>query len=281
MNDDSRIPDVAYHYCSIDSLKAIVESKTFRLGNVFFMNDYMEVEWFKRVFREVVDSGQSAPARFRQALFGQLSEGKFDHVYCGCFSAERDDLSQWRGYADNGRGVAIGTDLTAVKTTNEENMPTLRCEWVEYDHAQQRSWAQDAFDRAVERLQGENDIAAQLSRAAFLYADLRMWAPKFKNPKFYAEREIRLIADDSRTFSFQDHASYNAELVERLGSDIEFYVRNGSLVPFVEVQLPADTIREVWLGPRFGRRTDQAALELFLTKHDVNATVRRSEASYR
>lgn len=29
-------------------------------------------------------------------------------LYAACFSEEKDLLSQWRGYANNGAGVAIG-----------------------------------------------------------------------------------------------------------------------------------------------------------------------------
>ena len=60
----------------------------------------------------------------------------FDHVYVGSFSQVQDDLSQWRGYADNGAGVAIGFDLNAILAANE-NVPWLQWTLVEYDHGKQ------------------------------------------------------------------------------------------------------------------------------------------------
>lgn len=35
--------------------------------------------------------------------------------YVTCFSYQNDLLSQWRGYADDGRGAAIGFDLDVLK----------------------------------------------------------------------------------------------------------------------------------------------------------------------
>ena len=50
--------------------------------------------------------------------------------YVTCFSYQNDLLSQWRGYADDGRGAAIGFDLDVLKevvTVSPEISSTNSC----------------------------------------------------------------------------------------------------------------------------------------------------------
>jgi len=48
------------------------------------------------------------------------------HFFVGCFSAAGDDLGQWRGYADNGRGFALGFDTAILEDSfvKSSAMPT-------------------------------------------------------------------------------------------------------------------------------------------------------------
>jgi hypothetical protein len=86
------------------------------------MNDFMEVEWFFNLARHRIEqylggvNGESLDGcdeDDKEGLVERLSlleKRRFDHIYAACFSSERDDLSQWRGYADDlsdwGRGSA-------------------------------------------------------------------------------------------------------------------------------------------------------------------------------
>jgi hypothetical protein len=46
MND---LPKSVYHYTKTSVLKQIVQNQEFRLSNVFFMNDHLEVNWLFRL----------------------------------------------------------------------------------------------------------------------------------------------------------------------------------------------------------------------------------------
>lgn len=293
---------IAYHYCSLETLTAIVKNGSFHMSNAFCMNDYKEVEWFKSIGRSVLEAERDRITGHRQAagdpppgtlrlpanspsheyfharLFNSLSKPAFDHVYCGCFSEHTDDLSQWRGYADSARGVCIGVDLDAVVSSNEPNCPDLRVVTVEYQQGRQREEAQRIIMDHAARV-GDN-IVDGMNQAASAYSTLRRLAPEFKNPAFHGEREVRLIAQTSAHGDF-DASVYNAGLLNGLPSDIEFRQRNGKLIPYVQLQLPLDAIYHVWLGPRFGGLIDEGALRLFLSKHGVQANLQPSSASYR
>ena len=40
-------------------------------------------------------------------------------TFCVCFSESRDQLSQWRGYAQDGNGMAIGFDKGILEKLNQ------------------------------------------------------------------------------------------------------------------------------------------------------------------
>ncbi len=279
MVDRKQIPNCVYHYCSTSALRSIVESGRFRLGNVFFMNDYTEVEWFMEICRRVIKTG-CYQAAFRKNLLGLLSR-PFDHIYCGCFSEAQDDLSQWRGYADDGRGVAIGVDLNVILEKNKgDGNNSLELRYVEYDESTTREEAEKVIQNHVAI--DPKDPSPGSSEADFAFMSLRYLAPIFKNPAFCNEQEIRLICRDSRDIDdLCPRDKYQESRVKRLGSEIKFSDRRGKLVPYVSFELPCKAVEEVWLGPQFGDKRDESALRLFLTSHGINAKLRRSEAPYR
>lgn len=49
-----------------------------------------------------------------------------------CFSENGDLLSQWRGYADNGRGVTIGFDYNTLQEYVKQNFGILELKNVVY-----------------------------------------------------------------------------------------------------------------------------------------------------
>jgi len=310
MNQLANNNQKAFHYCSVASLLGIVSEGKFRLGNILFMNDYLEVAWFKNVCRSVLDSNydkivrstHSVPSHstfapgmslgsasssvsaihseFHKRLEVYLSRQSFDHIYCGCFSLHEDDLSQWRGYADDGKGVAICFDLNVVRSANS-NALSLRVDEVSYDEQQAKELAKRVI---LDRADRVTDVQSSLVQSTLTFADLRHRAPEFKNPKFAGEREVRLIAEEGLTGDVaKDLWMGDPTHGQDLPSEVAFYERRGRLIPYVTVVIPVAAIQGVWLGPRFGDQLDESALRYFLSKQgvEVRNRIHRSAASYR
>jgi hypothetical protein len=108
--------------------------KTIRLSNIFKMNDWSEVihvlellspglhKSYDKYVKYVGDSpfprykGKEGKAMLDELVWDirkNIEEVKY-LMYIACFSKCGDDLGQWRGYADNGHGVAIGFDGRAL-----------------------------------------------------------------------------------------------------------------------------------------------------------------------
>ena len=113
---------VVYHYCSVQTMISILSNHTLRTSNIRKSNDYHEVissiPTFQNAFKGACNDFVK---NYPDPTFINLING-FDSdeyiaslidndtltYYCVCFSQEKDLLSQWRGYADDGKGVAIG-----------------------------------------------------------------------------------------------------------------------------------------------------------------------------
>lgn len=105
--EESR-PRVLYHYCSVEAFIGIVDSGLIRLSNSYALNDYRENTWINPFIDQKI-----------KELRGEKTSGFLDKVianynlnniipYVASFSSESDVLSQWRAYAEDGRGIALG-----------------------------------------------------------------------------------------------------------------------------------------------------------------------------
>lgn len=305
------LPESVFHYTRTATLLNIVRSKEFWLSNVFFMNDFLEINWLFSIAQTIVrdeskkaitstsfTSYSSPPGTssasssssvsiphgvFYRTLEDRLASVSFDHIYCGSFSRSKDDLSQWRGYADDGRGVALELDLNVVQEHNSAS--TIDWRKVCYDKHRQEDDVRHVVMGYAERIgkggpiSCEPDILAQLA-----HQSLSLMAAGCKNPKFATEREFRLIVRPNDG-CVHDPTEYNTDTFKDFPGPVDFYERNGTLVPYTRITLPHGAIRGVTVGPRFGGGVEnELALRFFLSKHGLDKNcvpVQRSEASYR
>lgn len=108
--DDSLL----YHYCSCNAFAGIVSTKSLWLSDLFSTNDSEEHRWLRKLATEVIESEVKQPTRaWDEATLRILQAMPVDcdeigDIYLGCFSRRDDSLGQWRAYAGDGHGVAIG-----------------------------------------------------------------------------------------------------------------------------------------------------------------------------
>jgi len=124
------IPSTLWHYTSHAALQGIVGSKRIWATEYRFLNDRQEFLHAKELAQKLVDEepeyvGEKFPARqsVRDAVdmafnTGYLHEERL-RVMVASFSEEGDQLSQWRGYASDSRGVSIGFDLRNIRPPSE------------------------------------------------------------------------------------------------------------------------------------------------------------------
>ncbi|UQR61186.1 DUF2971 domain-containing protein [Bradyrhizobium sp. C-145] len=113
--DTSAITTPLYHYTNADGFKGILESGSIWFTDYRHLNDPTELLHginLSHVAAQKIAAGADGRVRlFLECLADMFRRDNFTgalEFFITCFSRARDDLGQWRAYADNGRGVAIG-----------------------------------------------------------------------------------------------------------------------------------------------------------------------------
>ena len=186
-----------FHYTDLNAFAKIVMDSDLWLTDARFSNDAEELEHGRsliiRVVRELTEDPNvevSSLARdVLAALEADAGGSALDSVYVCCFCEHGDLLSQWRGYAGQGGGVAIQIDPQAFAYAAGMDCPIglMRFWRVFYDDV-----AKEAKIRHVMAF-----WAAQADplpvRATSAATTLRFFMPTFKNSTFAEESEWRLI----------------------------------------------------------------------------------------
>lgn len=274
-----RPPSILFHYCSLASFKAILESNTIRMGQLSSMNDYMEHSWLRHIaLRRISDLKKQYPwsilapveenalQRFWSALETQLRTVQHVDPYCACFSEEGDVLSQWRAYADDGQGFAIG--FASEVLAGFDQAPLRQ---VSYDVKQHTNLVNTLLQAG-----GNFAKTANQAELAEFVSDWHgglllpsMWS---KNPKFTEEVEWRVI--------FEPRADTKSDFASG------FRTRGAEILHYLELPLKPQAdirpLKKIMLGPKNPARNNPSGLGLFLASlgyADIEISV--SEASYR
>jgi hypothetical protein len=236
-----------HHYTSLDALLSIIETKTLWGTNVHYLNDSSESELglslMRQVAQEARDAATGTDAEFLTYFTGWLDRRVFENasVYILCFSEARNQLSQWRGYTQHGRGICLSIDSgLLVQRMQAQGWTFQNCR---YNRDSQLTWAEAILSRmrreaatGSEGLEGDKKRVFDLVFQNSL-SDLLQVAATIKNDGFAEEREVRFIS-----------AMINAG-DERIG----YRVGKTSLIPYVKFQLAAPTddlaIQEIMVGP--------------------------------
>lgn len=277
-----------YHYCPTASFLSIVQSRTLWLSMLDMSNDHLEGKWVHSVIerelgsREQTKTHVSALMQAVEVATGMTFAAGF------CLSEEGDQLSQWRGYADDGRGFAIGfrksyLDALAAKCRADLGAG-ISLQKVEYDGGENIETILSGIEKAVdngalrsellidseERRQRSHRARSSLYLSLTPLIALCHW---IKNPAFREEREWRLVSILSKALDPKSS----------VGEICDFKSMRDRIVPYRPIQLHRlefDAIEAVVLGPRNITREDY--LREVLVRHGFgNAEIRRSTASYR
>lgn len=252
MQEESKMAhEVLYHYCSMEALLGILQNKSLRLTNARYMNDSKEISWIYEIAKKVLWDKQfqcnsENELRLCKRLLSHcdelfLSETSFPSYYCSCFSTNGDSLSQWRAYADDGRGVAIGFSRSFLESCMVPHL--IKLQSVEYVDSQNLSYVTNEIDQAFSKVREVKRELTNDEINAIWYETSTIWDRKaifVKNAAFLEESEVRIF-----------HLPHSQLQYDQIGK-IDFFHRNGVLVPYMPLKLPFDKepIVRIAFGPK-------------------------------
>lgn len=308
-----------YHYCSLETLIAIISNKCLRLSDLSKSNDYMERKWIMNIIEEALDKSfkdEGIIINLREEYW--YSEGINNHIsylldllsydvtrssYITCFSRNGDLLSQWRAYGDDGRGVAIGFNAKLLyKVYSRKN--NVYIEDVLYDKEEQIEEIRIAVDNAVIYMKSlfksnsdrviddfNNYFIEEFDTFCEVFCDeLAILSCYMKNPAFKEEDEVRIfyapiIHDDDPVF-IQEQFCKTSRFSNYVLKPINFLARKDQIIGYCDLSfeklIQRGIISEIIIGP--SSRVNVHDIYFLLTKFGFSSNdieIKESQASYR
>lgn len=270
--------DLIYHYCDSNAFFAICTNRKLWMNDLHSMNDFMELHWGYSIWEQ---SANTRIEKYGKEFLDEIDEvihfsGFQSLLLANCFSTDKDVLSQWRAYADDGKGYVIGFNAKELL-----GLP-IRALQVLYDKEQQIKEATATID-ALYQLKQEDSNEFKTFCNVFGY-DLSA----FKNPAFIEEKEIRLIhlLDFKKSNDFMKLVDkggiYFGE--DKKGEEIKFRIKQDIPTPYIELDFSNNNkinpFKEVVIGPK--NEVMKTAIRIFLETIGIEKVeINKSNASYR
>jgi hypothetical protein len=208
---EAQEPPPIFHYTRDESLKGILITGTFRLTDAFQLNDPTELthglNLLDKILTEAAMNGPPEFGTFRDQMKRFVDAGGVRATadyFVGSFSLLGDDLSQWRSYADDGRGFALEFDAGPLERAFTEppggafNTATFP---VSYDEAEISKLYRELAKLAAPliSLPHTRRMTREELRTYFFDLETRFALAAlhrnvfFKHPAYGAEREYRFL----------------------------------------------------------------------------------------
>lgn len=303
-----------YYYCKNATFASIISRHSLWLSDMTQSNDSYEInryiEIVKNAIKQRVDSlpdlngyrkPQTGP-KYKEYYVNEEKKKVFTsaikkleslktNYYCLaiCFSDKGDNLSQWRGYGDNGFGISIGFDEEKIEMLSRQHF-LFKYGDVNYYTSIEDELIQNKLNNYIAEL--ENISIDTCNSQAKRSAAIKNWctkildddAPFFKPAGFIEERETRFCFV---RYIHSAEISSPKENSHLLG--IGFHTNNTAIIPHYELKLEdsnhdfiRDIVREVIIGPCNG--SDCNTIRSFLAKYGFDYSiikVKKSMIPYR
>ena len=285
--------ELVYHYCDNHKMASILSGKTLRMSDITKSNDYEEVKLFFPGILDAIEDEyrkdefllQYKGSTNRDAL-GKLLDWEYDILryefdrggvtnFVVCFCEDGDVLSQWRGYADNGKGCSLGFSVKELKEYCNTYKGILRFEKVEYKTVKEISdTIVEKSLKVLNELRGlrkwivesmpsfDEEKIEKMCQYCFhqMISGVLMSSLKYKNDSFKEEQEWRLFFSQ-QIYKFAKWI-YSDEEIETIVYDdmlkviknrIEFNITSDDLIPFYPInftEISPNPIKQIIVGPQ-------------------------------
>ena len=267
------ISNTFYHFTTHEGIEGIIRSGGIRATYRKHMNDNKEFEYSKDIIYKAmanIENSSDLP-KIAKDISKQVKQNleihfndtsKMSSSFCSCLTRSSDDKKQWKEYAEEGCGFALGFNLLQILTRQypklQTNRPFIFCNPVIYDKIAQLNLVTDLVVAGVKGLKNFADNCSQRSEdltklrdriTAAIFVDLFTISNFMKSDDLSFEREIRLF------YSTTDLT------VSQL--NVQYYKRDSISIPFILMDM-RDTktkklpLSEILIGPMasFDREKD-------------------------
>lgn len=290
------LPKELFHYTGLPGLIGILQNRGGLWANdVRCMNDTGELALGERILEDALNSASDFPSFSLLARLRLHPAYLSAQVFGVCFSRNPDLLSQWRAYADDGAGFAIGFNTEKLKClqlqvegkpldlgTRMSLVPML------YDEEKQQECAKRLVRETLVELHRVgrtelHDAEAQML-ATVVAANFKTFALSCKSSAFREELEHRLAVG-----FLQDSILPYGKSPRATTPRCKFRAGRYGITPYVELRVPDGeierTLSRFVIGPRQPTQDTEAKLRMLLANVGViewsSFPIENASATYR
>ena len=206
----------------------MLDKRTYQMCGIAGMNDKSEIDYFDKKYSK---SKQNA-----------MSLEVWNKIYLSSGTIMKDDLTMWRLYGDDGKGVCLEFDVTLAKS---ENFYMAK---VDYENKKKsHKWVK---------------VIKDLEKVGLKFNNLNVWKHFFKPHEYSVEKEIRLVFMDSNINQNPQRA---------------WILANGSsiVIPVMRFDFLCEhsplKLRKIILGPKMSEyEINKAQLESMLSSKSIS-----------
>lgn len=268
--------EIIFHYTNAAGLKGIIENCCLWATNLSYVNDSKELKLGLSIYREVCEkllkrrNKESEYYDILKKFFHCLNRKNLSNRYACCFTCNGDQLGQWRGYASNGQGYAIGFETKKLVGNLEPYAEPSR---IIYDIETQRRYAEKHVDTMIKGF-------------------IRLLKRKRRSIRAYTQAIIKILEQESEfiILGFK-HKGFEEETENRLHlaySDLEttrMFEKNGVLIPYVELKIIDGKklpIKQITIGPTIDFDRAEKGVQFLLDRYGYrHVKVVRSEIPFK
>lgn len=227
-----------YRYTSLDTLISMFNKGTYRMNGIVGMNDKSEIDYFDKE-SEIKNSWYSAQ--------------EINDTYLSSCCSIGDDLTMWRLYGDDGKGVCLVFEILPP----EKRLKGFVLAPINYAEERGKHTAIKMFRK--------------LSDAKMRFRELYKWKHFFKPYEYNIEDEIRLI--------FFDNRKYNNGVINR---DWVKTWNHSIINPIIDFKLNSPgfplQLKRIVLGPKMQELdTNKSQLEYYISQKGYSIDVEKSK----
>lgn len=313
---DEDIPNILYHYASVQKAFSILTNRNIRLSDVTKSNDINEMSiFFPDLFDEILnlyddlggfDNGFVYKTKHDrlalQLIINELKEQIEQEFKKGCIatfvlclSEKGDLLSQWRGYADDGKGLSLGLNIqelvTFIKSSSKSFYELVKVKYLSDDEL--KDWIKATAKELlwlIDTIMGATKNGDVMFKTASEF-DKNIYETLYYNILGYIEESIRFKSDgfaEEAEWRFYIKNALNKEkLNTKIGSsngvlyeekrsemnrfvfqNVKFNATENDIIPFISLgfdEFNNNLICDVKCGPN--NKIRKKDLELLLRKH--------------
>ncbi len=263
MDKEDRITaDLKYHYCSMAVFKSIIENKELWLCNARHSSDSYELQYIIHIAKKMKENREISPEQYNEIdKFYKDLQG-----YITCFSKKANLLSQWRGYADDGKGFSVGFYWDLMR--DGDYLRLLEDSQMYFEPVKYIDKNLDVIKNFIKGFDEKNGLWGHWNKMVY-WLEQYTWKADF----FKEEDEVRLIYIPTKNKGYK----IDSEILSKM----EFRQTQGKISPFFRLKFKTERISRIIIGPKNNITVDEVKLFLMASGFDeTSIDIEKSKIPY-